>query len=266
MKFKIDHDYHIHSNLSTCSRDPEQTTERILQYAKDTGLSKICITDHYWDNQVPGASAWYAPQDFEHISKAKPLPQAEGIEFLFGCETEIDKDLTLGLPKSRFNDFDFIIVPTTHMHFKGVTISEEDYYSNEKRAQLWVKKLDALLNMELPFTKLGLAHLACGLINPKSHEDYISTLNMISDEDMERLFTKAAQLGCGVEINCSDMKFPENEADIILRPFRIAKACGCKFYLGSDIHQHPSFSRSIGIFERAVNLLDLKESDKFHIH
>ena len=39
MKFQIDHDYHIHSKLSSCSRDPEQTNERILQYAKENGLS-----------------------------------------------------------------------------------------------------------------------------------------------------------------------------------------------------------------------------------
>ena len=266
MKFKLDHDYHIHSNLSTCSRDPEQTTERILQYAKDNGLSKICLTDHYWDNQVPGASTWYAPQDFEHISKAKPLPQAKGIDFLFGCETEIDKNFTLGLPKSRFNDFDFIIIPTTHMHFKGVTISEEDAASNERRAQLWIERFEALLNMDLPFSKVGIAHLACGLLNNKSHEDYLSTLNMISSDDMERLFKKAARLGCGIEINCSDMSFSENETDTVLRPFRIARECGCKFYLGSDVHRHTSFSQRIETLKKAIDMLDLKENDKFYIH
>jgi len=34
MKFRIDHDYHIQTKLSTCSRDPEQTCEGILHYAK----------------------------------------------------------------------------------------------------------------------------------------------------------------------------------------------------------------------------------------
>ena len=110
MKFKIDHDYHIHSVISSCSRDPEQTAERILEYAKNAGLSRICITDHYWDRKVPGASKWYEPQDFDHISKILPLPQADGVEFLFGCETEMDKFFTVGMPRERFDDFDFVII------------------------------------------------------------------------------------------------------------------------------------------------------------
>ena len=67
MKYIIDHDYHIHSHLSLCSRDPEQTTENILKYAKENKLTTICLTDHYWDSAVPGASNWYQKQDFEHI-------------------------------------------------------------------------------------------------------------------------------------------------------------------------------------------------------
>ena len=71
MKYSIDHDYHIHSYLSSCSQDPEQTTENILLYAKRNNLTSICITDHFWDSAVPGASRWYAEQDFEHISDKK---------------------------------------------------------------------------------------------------------------------------------------------------------------------------------------------------
>ena len=47
MKFKIDHDYHIHSGLSECSSCADQTPARMLEYAKEYGLSRICITDHY---------------------------------------------------------------------------------------------------------------------------------------------------------------------------------------------------------------------------
>ena len=103
MKYIIDNDLHIHSKLSACSNDEGQTTERILQYAKDNGLKTICLADHFWDETVKGASGWYMPQDFAHISKAKPLPQADGIRFLFGCETELNKDLTLGLSKDMMN-------------------------------------------------------------------------------------------------------------------------------------------------------------------
>ena len=50
MRYVFDHDFHIHSELSSCSRDPEQSPERILAYAKENGLKKIVITDHFWDD------------------------------------------------------------------------------------------------------------------------------------------------------------------------------------------------------------------------
>ena len=131
MRYKIDHDYHIHSYLSACSRDPEQNAERILKYAKDNGLSRICITDHYWDTAVEGASRWYSVQDFDHISEIKPLPQCDGIEFLFGCEGEMDKFRNLSVPQSRYDDFRFIIIPTTHMHMTKYTITPEDAESED---------------------------------------------------------------------------------------------------------------------------------------
>ena len=48
--FSIDHDYHIHTHLSTCSGDPEQTVENITRFARQNGMHTICITDHLWDD------------------------------------------------------------------------------------------------------------------------------------------------------------------------------------------------------------------------
>ena len=35
MRFKIDHDLHIHTKLSFCSGKPEQTTENIYKYGEE---------------------------------------------------------------------------------------------------------------------------------------------------------------------------------------------------------------------------------------
>ena len=51
--------------------------------------------------------------------------------------------------------------------------------------------------------------------------------NIEKSSVFERIFTKIAKLGCGLEINYGDMWFSEEETDIILRPFKIAKKCGC---------------------------------------
>lgn len=264
MRYKTDHDLHIHSQLSACSSDPEQTKQRLLQYAKDNRLAQICVTDHYWDSRVYGASGWYRTQNFSHISKVLPLPQEDGIDFLFGCETDMNAKMRIGIPEKRYEDFDFIIVPTTHLHMNGFTVRDKKADSSQ-RAQLWVQRTERLLELPLPFHKVGIAHLACRLIDNRSREDFLTTLQMISDNDMERIFSKAASCGVGIELNQSDMSFADNETDVVLRMFRIAKMCGCKFYLGSDAHHPAAFGKTKDIFERAITLLDLHESDKFRI-
>jgi histidinol phosphatase-like PHP family hydrolase len=263
MRYIVDNDLHIHSNLSSCSQDPEQTAKAILEYAKANGLKRIAITDHYWDAAVEGASGWYKPQDFEHISASRPLPSAEGIEFLFGCETDLRRDGVLGIPKERFKDFDVVIIPTTHMHMNGFTIDEKDTASNERKALLWVSRLDALFSMDLPFGKIGIAHLACSLIANKSREDYLKILSLIPSSEMERVFNKAASLGVGIELNQYDICCPDEEVDTVYRMFRIAKACGCKFYCSSDAHHPADFLKAKERFERAVDILGLTEDDKF---
>ena len=98
-----------------------------------------------------------------------------------------------------------------------------------------------------------------------TREEYIEVLKLIPNEEMERLFSKAARLGVGIEINSSDMGFGDAEADVVLRPYRIAKQCGCKFYCGSDAHHPKDFDNAKALFERAIDLLELTEEDKFII-
>lgn len=264
MKYVIDNDLHIHSKISLCSNDPEQTNERILEYAEKNGLKTICLTDHFWDETVEGASDWYERQNFAYISAAKPLPHSDNVRFLFGCETELNRFLTLGISKSRFDMFDFIIIPTTHFHMYGYTLSEDDAKDVQSRAAAWIRRLDTVLNMDLPFHKIGIAHLTCGLM-AFTREEYIEILKLLPDKEMKRVFEKAAQVGVGIELNASDMNFADEEADVVLRPYRLAKKCGCKFYLGSDAHHPKKFDIAKAIFERAVDMLELEEEDKFII-
>ena len=260
MRYVADHDIHIHSRLSSCSHDPEQTPEVILNYATECGYKYVCLTDHFWDETVEGASNWYSRQDYAHILAAKPLPEAEGIRFMFGCETELDKFMTVGLAREHFDRFDFVIIPTTHFHMENFTIGEEALATPETRAQVWVDKLDALLAMDLPFEKIGIAHPVCPLIWKGDRAKYLATLDAISEADMHRIFAKAARLGVGIEIN---MSYPDEERDTVLRPFRIAKEEGCKFYLGSDAHHPGGLDNARKKFERVIDDLELTEEDKF---
>ena len=262
MKFRYDHDLHIHSYISACSQDVEQTPETILQYAQEHNLHTICLTDHFWDENISGASPFYdLHHKFGQIIKAKPLPQVDGINFLFGCETELDKHCNLGISPARFDDFDVILIPTTHMHMNNFTVENDDFCNPNRLAKLWVERLEAILNMDLPYYKVGIAHLTCNLI-AKPREKYLETLELIPSIEMYKLFQKASALGIGIELNAFDMDFLDDEMEIVLRPYRIAKACGCKFYCGSDAH-HPTDFKKVKHFEKAIEILGLEEKDKW---
>ena len=262
MKYVIDHDYHLHSYLSQCSSDPEQTVTRMLAYAKEKGLGRIIVTDHFWDESVPGASNWYRTyHKYTDISKNLPLPIDNEIEILFGCECEMDKNGVIGISGERCADFDFIIVPTTHMHMKGFTIDEADYCNPKRLARLWVKRFDALLGSDLPFRKVGIAHLTTACIAAEN-QLHIDVIRLIPDSEMIRLFTRAGELGLGIELNGADFYVSDEQLESVMRPYRIAKECGCKFYLGTDAHKPKEF-KAYDNFAKVIDILDLTEDDKF---
>ena len=102
-------------------------------------------------------------------------------------------------------------------------------------------------------------------LEKKLYEEYLEVLSLIPEDKLKILFNRAAKLGVGIELNASDMNFAEDEAEIVLRIYKTAKECGCKFYLGSDAHHPRIFNNVKMIFEKAVALLELGEDDKFII-
>ena len=261
MDFIVDHDYHIHSQLSLCSGDPEETPARILAYAEANDYRAICLTDHFWDETVPGASEWYQIQNYEHICQSLPLPQGKKTRFMFGCECEMDKYQTVGLSRDHFDRFDFVIVPINHLHMTGLTIDEEDAPSWERRAILWVERFHALLDKDLPFEKMGVAHLTDGLTAEKGQ--HVQIFNTIPQGTLDRLFTKAASRGIGIELNFRMDRLTKEELAATRRVMLTAKAMGCRFYMGSDAHEPGELDIAADNFRKIAAWLELKESDKF---
>ena len=263
MKYVLDHDLHIHSRLSPCSNDPEQTPEAILAHGVKAGYKHICITDHFWDGDVPCASGTWA--GFENINKSLPLPQAEGITFHFGCEADMDRYSVVGVSRKHFDKFDFIIVPINHLHCPWARVQKGEMDKKEQ-AVILAQRFWNLTQLDLPFHKVGLAHITWdGLAGGSPNwSDHIEILNYIPDDRWRLLFTEAAEKGMGIELNVNFKRYAEgDERESMLRPYRIAKECGCKFYFGSDAH-HPKELPALP--ERAaffIDALNLTEDDKF---
>lgn len=258
MKYTFDHDFHLHSHLSKCSSDPAQTTQAMLAYAERNGLKKICIADHMWEG-IPYLDEWYKGQDFAHISKSLPLPKGENVKFCFGAEIEMDKYFNLSVKRETIDKLDFLIIPTTHMNHYGCTCDRD--IGEEGLARLWFDRLAALLHMDLPWYKIGIAHLSCDLLTgPYPVSRRAAILRRIPRNDMRVLFRMIAERGAGFELNfhadCEDN-------DYIFGIYALAKEEGCKFYLGSDAHFPLDFDFAPGNFRAIIDRLGLEESDKF---
>ena len=265
MRYRVDHDLHNHSMISPCSNDPRQTREAVLAYAVTNGYRLVCLTDHAWDAKVecPCPNPWLERGvDLERIRSNLPLPQAKNCRFLFGCEIDMNRFGTLGISAEEMERFDFVILSTSHLNLAGFTIDPQAVGAGAlERKEYYKERLHHLLDMEwIPFHKTGLAHFTTANV---CNSELIRCLELFSDEELGEIFTKVQRRGMGVELNFIPKEYTAEQLPVILRPYRIAKECGCQFYFGGDAHNPERFSGRKETFESIVDLLSLQESDKF---
>ena len=271
MRYIVDHDLHIHSYQSMCSQDPEQTPQRILQYAAEEGFSVVALTDHFWDETVPmPAGGWgpdfYTSQNYPHICQNLPLPQREGIRFLFGAEVDMTLDGTVGVSPQRLAAMDFLLISISHFHCTDFTIRAEDAATPAGLAQTLLDKWERLLDMPLPWHKIGLAHLVGPKVSGGDPERHCRVLQRLQGERLTALFKKTAALGVGIELNTATFGFGnEAEEKAVTAFYARAKECGCRFFFGSDAHSAFQWEHHRERAQAMADALGLTEESIFRI-
>ena len=271
MPYSVDHDMHIHSGGSMCSGDPEQTPRRILQYAADEGFTTVALTDHFWDETVPMLQGGWGPdfytsQNWEHIRKQCPLPHRDGVRFLFGAEVEMTLDGTVGIAPDRCAAMDFVLISISHFHMTDFTIRAADADTPAGRAQALLDKLETVLAMPLPWHKVGLAHLTGPKLGGGDPIAHCQVLKLVQGDRLTALFQKAAALGVGIELNTATFGFgSEEEQQAVTAFYAHAKACGCKFFFGSDAHGPHHFLHHRARAQAMADRLSLTEADIFRV-
>ena len=263
--FPIDHDLHCHSQLSLCSSDPKMTAAAILDFARAHNYTCQCVTDHFWDAGKPGSSNWYALQDYEHVRASLPLPQdPDGkVRMVFGCETEFCGKNKIGIKQATCDKFDFIVIPPNHFHMLNF-VRPDTYNTEQKVADLFVERLEEISQRRLPWRKVGIAHITCGLTFREGDTPLV--FRLVDEKRYRAVMRRFARRGTGIEINlgCFAPNWRKREDDI-LRLYRLALEEGCKFYLASDAH-HPDELAVVP--ERApevISLLGLTEDNLYRI-
>ena len=269
MRYVPDHDLHIHTHLSPCSGDPEQTTARILQYGVEHDLKHLCVTDHFWDETVPMPTGGWGPdfytsQNWPHITKQLPLPTREGIRFLFGAEVDMTLDGTIGVSAQRLEQMDFLLISISHFHCTDFTISAADAATAEGKAEALLRKLEWVLERDLPWHKVGLAHLLGQKVSGGDPDVHCQVIRLLQGERLTNLFKKAAALGVAIELNTATFNFGSDvEREAVTGFYAHAKACGCKFCFGSDAHAPFQTEHHRARAQAMADALELTEEDIF---
>lgn len=155
---KILHDIHTHNVFSACCEDKTASTPAYIAKEKELGMRLFGLSNHIWDERVPGASGWYRNQT---ILKAKEalgsfLTCEHGdMKLLFGCETEYYacRDL-LGMSEEGAGNFEYLLIPHSHLHMRNEVMADFPEILEarakvradlaEKMPYLPVKNLDAM--------------------------------------------------------------------------------------------------------------------------
>lgn len=119
---RITHDIHTHSTLSHCCYDPAASVANLVRRAAELGHTVFGISNHLWDERVPGASRWYKNQMISYGLEARNSVPADtrGVKVLIGVETEyFAAGDTLGMLAETAKQFDYVLVPHSHIHMRG---------------------------------------------------------------------------------------------------------------------------------------------------
>lgn len=124
---KIKHDVHTHSLYSLCCYDPQATVTRYLERAAELGHKTFGISNHLWDEKMPGSSDWYRKQMINYGLEARHAVPADtcGMKVLIGAESEYAHyKNALGMSAETAKRFDYMLIPHTHMHMRGFVMQD----------------------------------------------------------------------------------------------------------------------------------------------
>ncbi len=233
----VQQDLHIHTRLSSCAK-PEAIAADYIAHAREIGLKTIAFTDHMWDSAVPGASSWYAPQDFAHILRLKKElpPSDDSLKILFGCETECDKYGTVAISEEVAAQLDILLVPNSHTHMRGFVIPAEDYDDFVRHGKFMVKHFMDIVNSPVAKYITAIPHPFCAAGGCPHKQEIIDS---IPDSALAECFAAAKEKDIAMEINTSgygNMSEEELASSAFVRLYTLARQAGCRFTIGSDSH------------------------------
>lgn len=259
----VNHDIHVHTYLSSCASKDAFMADYI-NTAKELGIETIGFTDHCWDENIAGASDWYKPQTYKRLEERKAQLKemdTQGINVLLGAEGEYAKEI-LCITEDALNFTDYIIVPHSHTHMKGIVISEECADNPNLHAKYLLNSFLSLCGHEKRNLFFGIAHpmYPIGKNLAAAEEIY----SYISDDNLKECAIAAKEAAITLELNLSVAKNimkESKETTCYHRFFEICQKAGCELFMGSDAHSISAFKERHDEKNSAMQYFNMAEND-----
>ncbi len=231
----IDHDLHIHTGLSPCCTDVNQTLHNIVAVCRDLGLHKIGLSDHAWLRRSTTPADWGPnPRGFKKLAVELAALSPE-ITVLRGCEADTLAPGRFTIDRKFADTLDYVILATNHFHFRELV---------EQPVAATPQGIAAhMVRMFLAGVRSGLANIIPHVFMPMGFwEFYEPAVASISDCVFIETFAEAAAHDVAIEITAVYLPPPPGvrrhtwNIDTPLRVLTLAKQAGCRFTFGTDSH------------------------------
>lgn len=236
-------DYHIHSRHSTDAVSP---IHEICQWALNSGLKEIAVTDHFEPSQGDELYEAYDQKSYwAEMTKAKQQ---------FKGKLEIKLGIELGQPhlfregsNAILKDFPYdYVIGSAHKMENGKDMSELDYrsISMEDVCSMYLQQLDRLLEFE-DFDCVG--HM--DLVKRYSAGVYGRNLSLACQHELlTQIFTKLIHKGKGIEINTSGLRQTPRETMPGFDVLKLYHTLGGEILTtGSDSHRAEDVGKGIRV-------------------
>ncbi len=256
----VDFDIHVHTHLSACA-DRQAYIKDYIRQAEECSLSLIGFADHSWDSAIPGASAWYQPQNYQRLVQRRAEKDelfSPAVTVRLGAEGEFANGL-LGLGEEARALVDYVIIPHSHTHMKGFVLPTE-CDTPKKHADYLLKSFYALCSHPSKDLIFGIAHPFFPV--GESVESMTEILSYISYPELIEAMTAARQAGLFAELNLSSFRhtLPEDaDSYFYTRVLRAAAEAGTGLFAGSDSHSVPSLKRFCDTRDALISAIGLSE-------
>ena len=236
-------DFHVHTHLSPCAKDPAWTPEAIARRAEEIGMRTVVLADHYYERR-PGFDPppFYAEVNedcFERTARAVAALDTD-VEMLVSCEIDMVRPGLFTLSEEFASRLPVGLVSASHYHLEGI----EQPQAQDARGlgRYLVDRMRAAI--EWPPTQI-LAHPLSALQG--SLGDLGKVLDAIADEEFAEVLALARERDVAIELRASVFGEDKEHHGRHMRFYGLARSAGCKIAPVSDAHSAEKFGSTFDL-------------------